>query len=100
MIHQLQYNRLLLLVSLYKSIEGSTRVVCDARALAIGLGINMSDFIKAYDFLEQENLISQHGSGYHCLLNHAAIKLVEFSMENPTSKSAYFLSIKDLGISF
>ena len=76
-IHERDKIRYNLLVETYRQTDGDVRQPLDFKSLGGELQIGHSEVEKAYNFLSDEGLIEQYGSGYTITLTHYGIKTVE-----------------------
>jgi hypothetical protein len=98
MIEKEQYNRLMVLVELYRITNGDRRKAVQLNKLGSEHGVKNGAFDRAYDFLMNEGLISAHGGGYTCTISHEGIKLVEDAVQNPHTATRHFAPLAELGI--
>ncbi len=96
-IEDLKTKRFKILLAVYKATDQDSSKWCDVQKLSAQEGIKNGDFAKNYHYLMDEGLLKPFGAGYTAHISHNGIKAIEFIISNPTQKSEYFPSYKDMG---
>ncbi len=95
-IEERQYNRFIVLYSLYKEVNASTEEACNLMHIASTKSIKNGIFKEVYDYLDQEKFIDGQTSE-QVYITHLGKKIVEKTIIYPEERTEYFPAYKEMG---
>lgn len=89
-LQQKDADRYILLRDVYERTGGQENIPCALKPAAQAHGINDFRLRGAYQYLTQERLLQQFGTGYRVTLTHQGRKEVERSLRKPNEPTEHF----------